>query len=63
MEHAVRQLLETTGVELDRGCGIRELMQFQEHFKEYRIVVYSGLNCDEVYVDGQIESQKCIKLL
>jgi hypothetical protein len=36
---------------------------FQEHFKEYRIFVYSGLNCDDVYVDGQIESQKRINLL
>lgn len=39
----VRQLLETTGVNLDGGAGIRELSQFQEHFKEYTIVVCAGL--------------------
>ena len=63
MEPVVRQLLETMGIKLDRGGGIRELMQFQEHFKEYRIVVYSGLNCDDVYFDGQVESEKRINLL
>ena len=48
---------------MDRGGGIRELMQFQEHFKEYQIVVYSGLNCDYVYFDGKVESEKRINLL
>jgi len=36
----VRQLLESTGINLDQGGGVRELAQFQEHFKEYRIVVF-----------------------
>ena len=36
----VRQLLESTGIDLDQGGGIRELAQFQEHFNEYRIVVF-----------------------
>ena len=59
----VHQLLQTTGINLDRGGGIRELAQFQEHFKEYRIVVFSGLNCEKIYFDGQVESQKRINLL
>jgi len=43
----VRQLLETTGINLDRGGGgIREIAQFQEYFKDYRIVVFSGFNCE-----------------
>jgi hypothetical protein len=42
----VQQLLETTGISLEGGGGIPELTRFQDHFKEYRIVVYSGLNCD-----------------
>ena len=62
MEPVVRQLIETTGIKLDQGGGIRELIQFQEHFKEYGIVVYSGLNCD-IYFDGQIESENKIDLL
>ena len=36
----VRQLLESTDIDLDHGGGIRDLTQFQEHFKEYRIVVF-----------------------
>jgi len=39
---AVQRLIETTGINLDREGGIRELAQFQEYFKEYRIVVLSG---------------------
>ena len=38
-------------------------MQFQVHFQEYRIVVYSGLNCDDACFDGQVESEKRINLL
>ena len=59
----VHQLLQTTGINLDRGGGIRELKQFQEHFKEYRIVVFSCLNCEVIYFDGQVDSEKRINLL
>jgi len=38
----VQNLLETTGINLDRGGGIRELERFQDHFKEYRIVVFGA---------------------
>jgi len=59
----VRNLLETTGINLDRGGGIRELERFQDHFKEYRIVVFAGLNCEKIYFDGQVNSEKRINLL
>ena len=59
----VQDLLETTGINLDRGSGIRELERFQDDFKEYRIVVFAGLNCDERYFDGQVNSEKRINLL
>ena len=39
----VDQLL-VTGIDLKNGAGISELIKFQEHFQEYKIVVYSGLN-------------------
>ena len=58
----VQQLLETTGINLDRGGGIRELAQFQEYFKEYRIVVFSGLNCEDMF-HGQVQTEKRINLL
>jgi len=39
------------------------VLRFQEHFKEYRIVVFGGLNCDNIYFDGQVESEKRINLV
>jgi len=59
----VRQLLESTGINHDQGGSIRELTQFQEYFKEYRIVVFSGLNCEDIIFDGQVQSEKRINLL
>ena len=56
-------LLTTTGIDLTNGGGIPEIMQFQEHFKEYRIVVFGGLNCEDIVFDGQVESGKRINLL
>jgi len=60
---AVQNLHETTGINLDRGEGIRELEQFQDHFKEYRIVVYANLNSEATYYDGHVDSEKRINLL
>ena len=40
----VRQLIETTGIDLKNEGRIPEITRFQEHFHEYKIVVYSGLN-------------------
>jgi hypothetical protein len=58
----VQNLLETTGI-LDRGGGIIELERLQDHFKEYRIIEFAGLNCNEIYFDGQVNSEKRINLL
>jgi hypothetical protein len=60
---AVQNLLETTGINLDNGGGIPELIRFQKHFKEYRIVVYEGLNCDQIIFYGQNEAPKRLNLL
>ena len=56
-------VLATTGIDLTNGGGIPELMQFQDHFKEYRIVVFGGLNFEDIVFDGQVESEKRINLL
>ena len=54
----VQRLLETTGINLDRGGGgIREFTRFQEYFKEHRIVVFSGMNCEEIMFDGQVQTE------
>jgi hypothetical protein len=55
---AVDRLLKTTGIELKNGGGIPELMKFQEHFKEYGIVIYGSLNCADIVFDGQIENEE-----
>ena len=59
----VGQLLATTGLDSKKGGGIAELTRFQEHFHEYKIVVYSGLNCDGIMYQGHVESEKCVNLL
>ena len=59
----VNHLLHKTGIDLTNGGGIRELSQFQDHFKDYRIVVYGGLNCEDMIFDGQSQSEKRIYLL
>jgi len=56
----VDSLIETTGRDLSRVGRVPELMRFQEHFKEYRIVVFGGSNCEDIYFDGGIESEKRI---
>jgi len=38
-------------------------MKFQVHLKEYRIVVFGGINCEDKYFDGQGESEKRINLV
>ena len=56
------RLLATTGIDLANGREIPEIIKFQEHFKEYRIVVFGGLNCDDSVL-GQVGSEKRINLL
>ena len=60
---AVQHLLETTGIDLQNGGGVPEIRQFQDHFTEYKIVVYSGLNCDDIIFEGQVTSEKRVNLL
>ena len=48
---AVQHLLQITGIDLQRGGDIPELQRFQDHFSEYRIVVYGGLDFGEIIFD------------
>jgi len=59
----VDHLLATTGTDLSNGGGISKLIRFREYFKEYRIVVFGGLHCEDIMFDGQVESEKRINLL
>jgi hypothetical protein len=43
----VNHLLETTGIGLKNGGVVPELLQYQEHFQDYRIV-FVGLDCEDI---------------
>jgi len=60
---AVQRLLETTGIDLQKGGGIPEFQRFQDHYTEYKIVVYGSLNCDNKIFEGQVTSEKRVNLL
>jgi len=42
----VRNLLETTGIDLSSCACLPELARFKEHFRGCKIVVYECLSCD-----------------
>ena len=62
MRPVVRQLIDTTGIDLKKGGGIPEQTKFQVHFHEYKIVVYSRLYCESIMYQGHV-SDKRINLL
>jgi hypothetical protein len=59
----VQELLQAAGINLSRGGGIPELQGFQSHLSQCRIVVYSGLWCDNIMFDGQVPSPRRINLV
>jgi len=59
----VRDLHEKTGINLVSGVGIPELASFQEHFRDYKIVVYQGLSCDNIMYECRIESAKRLNVV
>jgi hypothetical protein len=50
----VDNLLQTTGIDLTNGGGTQELKLFHS-ITDLRIVVYGGLNCNDIMIDGQVE--------
>jgi hypothetical protein len=44
IRNVVQTLLDETGINLSNGGGIPELTRFQEHFRQYKIVVYHGMS-------------------
>jgi len=63
IRHVVDSLLETTGIDLSNGAGNPELVLFQEHFREYKIVVYRGLSCEGINFEGRVDSTKRLNIL
>ena len=45
------------------GGGIPEIKRFQDHYTEYKIVVYKGLIFDDIIFEGQVTSEKMVNLL
>ena len=45
IRQVLQTLLETTCIDLTKGAGIPEKVRLQEHFRQYKIVVYRGLSC------------------
>ena len=50
----VQNLVGAVGIDLTNGAGIPELIKFQEHFHDYKIIVYTGLNCESIMFEGQV---------
>ena len=46
--------IRPTGIDLTQGGGIPEIIIFQEHFHEYKIVVYESLHCDNIIYEGHV---------
>jgi len=58
----VQHLLETTGIDLQNGGGNPQIQRFQDHFTEYKIVVYGGPICEDIIFEGQVTSEKRVIL-
>ena len=58
----VQTLLQTIEIDLSNGAGIHEIFTLQEYFREYRIIVYHGLSCEDVKFEGLVDAFKRINL-
>ena len=47
IQPVVQTLLQATGIDLSTGADIPELVRFQEYVREYKIVVYHDISCEE----------------
>jgi len=52
-----------TDIDLASGLGVPELIRSQEHFREYKIVVYKGLRYDNIMFEGRVDLVKRVNLL
>jgi len=59
----VQTLLQETGINLTRGKGVPELKHFQENFRDYNIIVYQGVGCDDIMFEGQVDPFTRLNLL
>jgi len=58
----VEALLQQSVIDLTRDGGIPELNRFQEHFRDYKIVVYQRPGWDDIMYEGQVDPSKHLNL-
>jgi len=63
IRHTFQTLLDATGIDLSNGGGIPELMRFQEHFRQNKIIVYHGLSCNDIMFEGQVDTSRRLNIL
>ena len=51
----VRTLIQENGIDLSGDAWIPELVNFQEHFRDYKITLYQGLACEDIMFKGQVD--------
>jgi len=59
----VRIVCETISVYLSNEAGIPEIYRYQKRFRDYKMVVYLALSCEDMVFEGQVDSSKRINLL
>ena len=60
LKKPVYDLLKVSGVDLSNGGGFRNLQKFQEHFSDYKIIVFDGLNPDRFIFSGNCLSAEIV---
>ena len=63
LKQPAEDLLKASGVDLTNGGGFEELRQFQEHFSDYKILVFDALNPYRVMFSGNYLTPKKLYLL
>jgi hypothetical protein len=56
-------LLATTGISLINGVGGPRIREVSGPFNQYKIVVYTGQNCDSIMFERQIDTSERINFL
>lgn len=64
LEQKILDLLVAVGIPNNpsQAYGINELNQFQDYLRDYKIIVYSGRECENIIFEGRSDSPKRIYL-
>jgi hypothetical protein len=59
----VKKMLAKTSVDLPGCVRIPEIIKFQKHFRDCKVIVYKGLACKDIMFEMQVYSPKRFNLL